>query len=81
MLRRNYANTLIELERFTEVTAQLNEAGRLEPDSPYLALHWAELAKAQGDRPLALHWAAEALRRQPGWEEAEEIGRWAGMSW
>jgi len=45
----------------------------LEPDAAYLALRRAELAQARGDRAEALRWAQEALRRRPGWEEAEQI--------
>ena len=50
MLRRNYAETLIKLGRLGEATFQLDIAERLEPDSAFQALRWAELAKARGDR-------------------------------
>ena len=73
MLRRNYANTLIKLGRLDEAAAQLDAAEALEPDAAYLALRRAELAQARGDRAEALRWAQEALRRRPGWAEAEQI--------
>lgn len=47
-------------------------AGALEPDSLFLALRWAELAKARGDQAKAAQWAAEALQRQPIWDESQE---------
>ena len=75
--RRNYANSLINLNRFDEAAVQLDEAERLDPDAPYLALRRAELARAHGDRDAAAQWAQEALRRQPGWEDAQEILAWA----
>jgi len=40
-------------------------------------LRRAELAKAQGDRPAAQRWTAEALHRQPAWDEAQAIAEWA----
>lgn len=77
MLRRNYANALITLKRLDEAAAQLAVAAQLEPDAPYLALRYAELAKAHNDHTLAAQWAAEALRRQPDWDKAQEILAWA----
>jgi tetratricopeptide (TPR) repeat protein len=77
MLRRNYASTLIALGRLDDAATQIDAAEALEPDAPYLALHRANLAKARGDRPTALHWAQEALRRQPNWEEPRSIADWA----
>ncbi len=77
MLRRNYANTLIHLQSLDEAAAQLDAAEALEPDAPYLALRRAELAKARDERDEAARWAREALRRQPGWDEAEALQRWA----
>jgi tetratricopeptide (TPR) repeat protein len=77
LLRRNYANTLIALGRLDEATAQLDAAEAPEPDAPYLALRRAELAKARGDRADATAWAQEALRRRPGWEEAQAVLAWA----
>jgi tetratricopeptide (TPR) repeat protein len=73
MLRRNYANSLITLDRLNEAAAQLDIAERLDPDAAYLALRRAELAKTRGDTADALRWAEEALRRQPGWDEAQQI--------
>jgi cytochrome c-type biogenesis protein CcmH/NrfG len=70
MLRRNYAETLILLGRLGEATFQLDIAERLEPDSVFQALRWAELATARGDRAEARRWAEETLRRQPGMPEA-----------
>jgi predicted Zn-dependent protease len=70
MLRRNYAETLIKLGRLGEATFQLDVAERLEPDSAFQALRWAELAEARGDRVEARRWAEETLRRQPGMPEA-----------
>ena len=70
MLRRNYAETLIKLGRLGEATFQLDLAERLEPDSAFQALRWAELAEARGDRVEARRWAEETLRRQPGMPEA-----------
>ena len=70
MLRRNYAETLILLGRLGEATFQLDIAERLEPDSVFQALRWAELATARGDRVEARRWAEETLRRQPGMPEA-----------
>jgi predicted Zn-dependent protease len=70
MLRRNYAETLIKLGRLGEATFQLDVAERLEPDSAYQALRWAELAEARGDRVEARRWAVETLRRQPEMPEA-----------
>lgn len=75
MLRRNYANSLIALGRLDEAGVQLDAAEALDPASPYLALRRAELAKARGDREDAIRWAQEALRRQPGWDEAEKVLR------
>jgi tetratricopeptide (TPR) repeat protein len=77
MWRRNYADSLIKLGRLDEAAAQLDTAKQLQPDAPYLALHWAELAKARGDRDGAIEWAQEALRRQPGWDEAQAVLDWA----
>ncbi len=76
-LRRNYAFSLIRSGRLVEAAAQLDRAEKLEPGVPLLALHRAELAKARGDRAEALRWATEALRRQPGWGEAQAIVAWA----
>ena len=70
MLRRNYAETLILLGRLGEATFQLDIAERLEPDSAFQALRWAELAEARGDRVEARRWADETLLRQPGMPEA-----------
>ncbi|MCX6033317.1 MAG: C25 family cysteine peptidase [Chloroflexi bacterium] len=75
MLRRNYANSLLALGRLGEAGIQIDAAEALDPDSPYLALRRAELAKAQNDRREAARWAREALRRQPGWEEAKTVLR------
>jgi predicted Zn-dependent protease len=77
MLRRNYANSLITLGRLDEAAAQLDVAEKLEPDAPYLALRWAELARARGNRADALKWAQEALRRRPDWDEAQTVLSWA----
>jgi predicted Zn-dependent protease len=77
MLRRNYADALIKTASWAEAAGQLAAAETIEPDAPYLALRWAELAKAQGDRRKAQEWAAEALRHQPGWEEAQALLDWA----
>jgi tetratricopeptide (TPR) repeat protein len=77
MLRRNYANTLIALNRLGAAAEELEAAARLDPDAPYLALRYAELAKAGENRGEAMRWAAEALRRQPGWDEAQTILTWA----
>ncbi|GIV80616.1 MAG: hypothetical protein KatS3mg050_5010 [Litorilinea sp.] len=77
MLRRNYVNTLIALNRLEDAAAQLAVAAQLEPDAPYLPLRYAELAKARGDRQEARRWALEALRRQPGWDEAQALLDWA----
>ena len=76
MLRRNFANSLITLGRLDEAAAQLKAAEVVDPDSPFLALRWAELAKAQGDPLEAERWATEALRRQPEWDEAQQILDW-----
>jgi len=76
-LRRNYANSLLRLGRLDEAASQLDIAEAQEPDAPYLALRRAELAKARGDRSQAQTWAAEALRRQPAWDEAQAILAWA----
>ena len=46
MLRRNYANSLIALGRLDEAASHLDTAETLDPDSPYLALRRAELAKS-----------------------------------
>jgi tetratricopeptide (TPR) repeat protein len=73
MLRRNYANSLLALGRLDEAAAQLDAAEQLDPDAPYLALRRAELAQARGDRQEAGRWAQEALRRWPGWEEAQAV--------
>ncbi|GIK75748.1 MAG: hypothetical protein BroJett021_47360 [Chloroflexota bacterium] len=62
-----------------EAAAQLAVAARLEPDAPYLALRYAELAKARKNCNEAAEWATEALRRQPEWVEAQEILAWAGV--
>ena len=70
MLRRNYADSLIRRSRLDEAGRQLDVAEKLEPDAPLLALHRAELAKARGDRAGIRRWAEEALRRQPGMQEA-----------
>jgi predicted Zn-dependent protease len=70
MLRRNYAETLIKLGRLGEATFQLDLAERLEPDSAFQALRWAELAQARGDRAEARRRAEETLRRRPGMQEA-----------
>jgi len=78
MLRRNYANSLLVLGRLDEAAAQLDAAEGLEPDSPYLALRRAELAKARDDRETVVRWAQEALRRQPDWDEAQQLLDWAG---
>ncbi len=48
MLRRNYANSLINLGRLDEAAGQLDAVEALEPDAPYLALRQAELAKTRG---------------------------------
>lgn len=77
MWRRNYANSLINLNRLDEAAGELDEAERLDPGAPYLALRRAELARAREDRGAAAQWAQEALRRQPDWEEAQEILTWA----
>lgn len=77
MLRRNYAFSLLRAGRLAEAAAQLDRAEKLEPKAPLLALHRAELAQARGDRAEALRWAAEALRRQPDWAEAQAIAAWA----
>jgi Flp pilus assembly protein TadD len=77
MLRRNYAYSLIRAGRLAEASAQVDRAEKLEPGVPLSALHRAELAKARGDRVEALRWATEALRRQPGWDEAQAIAAWA----
>jgi tetratricopeptide (TPR) repeat protein len=77
MLRRNYANILIALNRLGAAAEELEAAARLDPDAPYLALRYAELAKAGENRGEAMRWAAEALRRQPGWDEAQTILTWA----
>ncbi|HSN78216.1 MAG TPA: tetratricopeptide repeat protein, partial [Anaerolineae bacterium] len=77
MLRRNYANSLITLDRLDEAAGQLEAAEALEPDAPYLALRRAELAKARDDRAEAARWAEEALRRQPDWDEAQTLLDWA----
>ena len=78
MLRRNYADTLLDLNELDAAEAQLDAAEALEADAPYLALHRARLAKLRGDRAETLRWANEALRRSPGWDEAEAIRDWAG---
>jgi tetratricopeptide (TPR) repeat protein len=77
MLRRNYANSLLALGRLDEAAAQLDAAEALEPESPYLALRRAEVAKAREDRAEAARWAQEALRRQPDWAEAQAVLDWA----
>jgi tetratricopeptide (TPR) repeat protein len=77
MWRRNYADSLIKLGRLDEATAQLDAAEALDPESPYLALRRAELAKARGDREGAARWAQEALRRRPDWDEAQAVLAWA----
>lgn len=79
MLRRNFANTLIALNRLDGAAEQLNIATELDPAAPYLTLRYAELAKARNDRAEAAKWAAEALRRQPEWAEAQEILMWASQ--
>ena len=76
-IRRNYANTLIKLKHLDEAASQLDIAETQEPASPYLALRRGELAQARGDRVQAQTWAAEALRRQPDWDEAQAILAWA----
>ena len=76
-VQRNYAESLIRLERLDEAEAQLDRAGALEPDAPYLALHRASLAKARNDRAGAQEWAEESLRRNPGWDEAQALWDWA----
>jgi Flp pilus assembly protein TadD len=77
MLRRNYAYSLIRSGRLAQASAQLDKAEKLEPGVPLSTLHRAELARARGDRAEALRWAEEALRRQPGWREAQAIVSWA----
>lgn len=74
---RNHADALIANDRLDEAAAQLDIAEQLEPDAPYLALRCAELAKARGDKEEAARWAQEALRRQPDWDEAQQIMEWA----
>ena len=74
---RNYANSLIENGRLDEAHTVLDAAEQVQPFSPYLALRWAELAKARSDRDEAARWATEALRRQPGWDEAQTLLDWA----
>ncbi len=76
-LRRNYANGLIKSRQLAEAAEQLYLAEQAEPDAAYLALRRAELAKAGDDRLAAQHWAAEALQRQPGWDEAQALLDWA----
>ncbi len=73
MWRRNYADGLIKMGSLDNAGVQLDAAEALDPTSPYLALRRAELAQARGDRKAAIRWAQEALRRQPGWDEAEKI--------
>jgi hypothetical protein len=51
----------------------LDIAERLEPDSAFQALRWAELASARGDRAEARRWAEETLRREPGLIEARAM--------
>jgi tetratricopeptide (TPR) repeat protein len=75
MLRRNYAETLIMLGRLGEATLQLDIAAKLDPDSVFQSLRWAELAAARGDRAEARRWAEETLRRQPGMPEAQALLR------
>jgi len=75
--RRGYAESLINLARLDDAAAQLDAAAALEPEAPYLALRWAELAKARDDRAGAARWAEEALRRHPAWDEAEAILAWS----
>ena len=77
MTRRNYANQLIRLHQLEAAEAQLDAAAAIDPESPFLALRRAELARAGDDRLAAQHWAAEALQRQPGWDEAQAILDWA----
>jgi len=72
-LRRNYANSLINLARLDDAEVQLDAAEQLEPDAPYLALRRAELAKARGNRAETIRWAEEALRRNPDWDEAQKL--------
>ncbi len=76
-LRRNFADSLIKLGQLDEAASQLDVAEAIEPDAPYLALRRAELAKARQDPATAQHWASEALRRQPEWDEAQAILAWA----
>jgi len=76
-LRRNYANGLIKNKQLAEAAEQLYLAEQAEPDAAYLFLRRAELARAGDDRLAAQHWAAEALQRQPGWDEAQAILDWA----
>jgi tetratricopeptide (TPR) repeat protein len=77
MIRRNYADVLIRLNRLDEAEAQLKQAGQLDAAAPYLALRWAQLARARDDRAEAIHWASEALARRPDWDEPQEVLRWA----
>lgn len=75
--RRGFAAELLSLQRLDEAETQLAAAEALDPDSPYLALRRAQLSQARGNRADAARWAAEALRRQPGWDEAQALLDWA----
>ena len=75
--RRSFAAELLSLQRLDEAETQLAAAEALDPDSPYLALRRAQLSQARGNRADAARWAAETLRRQPGWDEAQALLDWA----
>ncbi|MGB9724387.1 MAG: tetratricopeptide repeat protein [Chloroflexia bacterium] len=61
---RNRARTLMEMDDFAAVAANLEKAAALAPAHPYLALRRAELAFYTQDYPSALRHAQEALARQ-----------------
>ena len=59
------ARALVELKRFDEAKADLNDATRLEPDSPFGWLLRATLARRQGDLPGAEASLLQATKRAP----------------
>ncbi len=76
-LVRNVANNLINLNRLDQAAAHLDQAEALDPDSPYLPLRRAELAKARNHPADTARWAQLALDRQPDWADAQTLLTWA----